>query len=89
MSSPRSATFARLGCGLLLLSMLVSCVLLVLNGLIITNVYVASVASLPEPLRDRRLSQAIVFLGPVVLLVVQWWAYDVTVDWLLPTRRRK
>ncbi|HEX5105715.1 MAG TPA: hypothetical protein VFV87_17970, partial [Pirellulaceae bacterium] len=85
----RSATFARLGCGFLLLSVLISCVLLVFNGLIITNVYAASAATLPEPLRDRRLSQAIVFLGPVLLLVVQWWAFDVTVDWLLPTRRRK
>jgi hypothetical protein len=74
---------------LLLLTVLVSCVLLVLNGLIITNVYAASAAGLPEPLRDRRLSQAILFLGPVVLLVVQWWAYDVTVDWLFPMRRRK
>jgi hypothetical protein len=89
VSPPRPTTLARLGCGFLLLSVLVSCVLLVLNGLIVTNVFYASAESLPEVLRDRRASQAVVFLGPVVLLVVQWWAYDVTVDWLWPTRARK
>jgi hypothetical protein len=73
----------------LLLSVLVSCFLLVLNGLIVSNVFAASAGSLPEFLQDRRGSQAIVFLGPVVLLVVQWWAYDVAVDWLWPMRSAK
>jgi hypothetical protein len=89
VSPPRPASLARLGCGFLLLTVLVSCFLLVLNGLIVTNVYAVSAESLPDVLRDRRWSQAIVFLGPVVLLVVQWWAYDVTVDWLWPTRPAK
>jgi hypothetical protein len=89
VSIPRPATFARLGCGFVLLSLLVSCVLLALNGLIVTNVFYASAERLPDFLRDRRASQAIVFLGPVLLLVVQWWAYDVAIDWLWPTRARK
>jgi hypothetical protein len=89
LSISRPATFARLGCGFVLLSVLVSCVLLVLNGLIVTNVFYASAGSLPDFLRDRRASQGIVFLGPVLLLVVQWWAYDVAIDWLWPTRTRK
>jgi hypothetical protein len=89
LSPPRPATFARLGCGFLLLSVLVSCVLLILNGLIVSNVFYASFSGLPDFLRDRRASQAIVFLGPVLLLAVQWWAYDVAVDWLWPTRSAK
>jgi hypothetical protein len=61
----------------------------VLNGLIVSNVFFASRDGLPDFLRDRRVSQAVVFLGPVLLLGVQWWAYDVTVDWLWPTRPAK
>jgi hypothetical protein len=89
LSTPRPATFSRLGCGFVLLSVVVSCVLLVLNGLIVTNVFYSSASGLPDFLRDRRASQAIVFLGPVLLLAVQWWAYDVTVDWLWPTRVKR
>ncbi len=89
MPAPRSPSFIRLGCGWLLLSVLLASVLLVFDGLIVKNVYSATAASMPEYLQDRRLSQAIVFLGPVLLLVVQVWACDVAIDWLWPTRWRR
>lgn len=89
MAAPRAATFLRLGCGWLFLSVLAACILLVINGLVIRNVFVATAATMPELFEDRRLSQAIVFLGPVLLLVVQFWAYDVAVDWLWPTRQSR
>ncbi|MEX2174363.1 MAG: hypothetical protein WD872_08375 [Pirellulaceae bacterium] len=88
MSTRRPAPFARLGCGVLLLAVLFSSVLLVLNGLIVTNLFTASAASLPPVLREPRWAQAILFLGPVFLLVVQWWAYDVAIDWLRPRQPR-
>ncbi|MDX1948855.1 MAG: hypothetical protein SFU86_25935 [Pirellulaceae bacterium] len=81
-----TSSLSRLGCGYVLMTILVTCVLLVLNGLIVTNVYQAAARGLPEMLRDRRSAQAIVFLGPVFLLAIQWWAWDVAVDWLWPTR---
>ena len=86
MPTIRPHALGRLGCGYLLITVIVSCLLLVFNALIVRNVYYTTADSLPEILRERRWSQAIIFLGPIVLLVVQWWAYDVTVDWLRPIR---
>jgi hypothetical protein len=86
MAAPLKTSFARLGCGYVLISLVISCILLGLNGLIVTNLFTAAADSIPEFLRERRAAQAILFAGPVLLLVVQWWALDVTVDWFLPAR---
>ena len=88
MASPRSISLSRLGCGYLLLTLLVTCLLLVLNSLIISNLMRTSQGGLPDFLKDRRWVQAIVFVGPLVLVVIQWWAYDVAIDWLWPARSR-
>ena len=88
MPPPRPASTARLGCGFILLTVLVSCALLVINGMIVGNVLTSVLDSLPAVLRQQRWMQAINFLGPVLILVVQWWAYDVAVDWLWPMRQR-
>jgi hypothetical protein len=88
MSPTRSTSTARLGCGFILLTVLVSCALLVINGMIVGNVLTSVFDSLPAVLRQQRWMQTINFLGPVLILVVQWWAYDVAVDWLLPMRQR-
>src|SRR5262245_44905122 len=76
---------ARLGCGFLLVSTGLTCVLLAINGLIVTNL-VAAYSPGPLPLQNQRVAQAIVFLGPVTLLFVEWWIFDVTLDWLRPQR---
>jgi len=88
MPLTRSASSARLGCGFILLTVLVSCALLVINGMIVGNVLTSVFDSLPTVFRQQRWMQTINFLGPVLILVVQWWAYDVAVDWLLPMRQR-
>jgi hypothetical protein len=79
----------RLGCGFLFVSVLLTCILLAINGLIVMNVFIASMPGLPDWLRDPRISQAIVFLGPVLLLFVEWWVCDVALDWLRPHRQSK
>jgi hypothetical protein len=76
-----------LGCGFLLVSVVLTCVLLGINGLIVSNLFYASQAGLPEELKQPRVAQAVVFLGPVVLLFVEWWVCDVALDWLRPQRR--
>ncbi len=86
MAAPFKTSFARLGCGYVLISLVISCILLGLNGLIVTNLFTAAADSIPEFLQERRAAQAILFAGPVLLLIVQWWAFDVTVDWILPVR---
>jgi hypothetical protein len=78
---------ARLGCGFIIVSLLLTCILLGMNGLIVTNVFYASQANLPQELRQPRVAQAIVFLGPVLLLLVEWWVFDVATDWLRPAGR--
>jgi hypothetical protein len=77
---------ARLGCGFVLLIVAVSCALLVVNGFIVSHLLHSTQDSLPAVIRQQRWVQTISFLGPVLMLVVQWWAYDVAVDWLWPMR---
>ena len=74
----------RLGCGFLCVSALLTCVLLAINGLIVMNLVNAVLPVLPSDLKDHRVDQAIVFLGPLLLLVIEWWACDVAIDWLRP-----
>jgi hypothetical protein len=77
----------RLGCGFLLVSVFLTCILLAINGLIVMNVFIASLPGLPDWAGDARVSQGIVFLGPVLLLFVEWWVCDVALDWLRPQRQ--
>jgi hypothetical protein len=75
----------RIGCGFLLVCALLTCVLLAINGLIVLNV----VNAVPDEWRFKpRLGQAFVFLGPLVLLLIEWWVCDVTIDWLRPLSRK-
>jgi hypothetical protein len=77
----------RLGCGFLCVSVLLTCILLAINGLIVANVYYASRPGLPDALQDQRVAQAIVFLGPIFLLFIEWWICDVALDWLRPMQQ--
>ena len=74
----------RLGCGFLVVSAILTCILLGINALIVTNAYDASRQALPETLRHKEAEQAILFLGPVLLLFIEWWICDVAIDWLRP-----
>jgi hypothetical protein len=58
--------------------------LLAINGLIVMNLINAILPTLPEEMRQDRVAQAAVFLGPLALLVIEWWACDVAIDWLRP-----
>jgi hypothetical protein len=82
-ASPKS----RVGCGFLLVSAVLTCVLLGINGLIVMNLVNAILPTLPEEWRQPRVAQAAVFLGPLALLSIEWWICDVSIDWLRPLRR--
>jgi hypothetical protein len=78
----------RIGCGFLLVSALLTCVLLGINGLIVMNMVNAVLPTLPTQwVHQTRIGQAVVFIGPLVLLVIEWWICDVTMDWLRPLGR--
>ena len=81
-TSPPAKT--RLGCGFLVVSAILTCILLGINALIVTNAYDASRQALPETLRHKGAEQAILFLGPVLFLFIEWWICDVAIDWLRP-----
>jgi hypothetical protein len=80
--SPR----ARLGCGFLCVSALLSCIMLAINGLIVMNLMNAVVPALPEEWNEPQITQAIVFGGPLLLLIIEWWVSDVAIDWLRPAK---
>jgi len=78
---------SRLGCGFLVVSAVLTCILLGINGLIVMNVVTAVMPLFSESTHRPRIAQAAVFLGPVVLLFIEWWICDVTLDWLRPQRQ--
>jgi hypothetical protein len=84
---PAPSPKTRIGCGFLIVSAFLTCVLLAINGLIVMNVVHAVLPTLPEEWRSPRIAQTIVFLGPLVLLFLEWWVCDVSLDWLRPYRR--
>jgi hypothetical protein len=84
MTCRRSQPRTRLGCGYLVVTIFITCVMLTINGMIVTNGYYTMSVTMPPGSIHPRLGQAIVFLGPVVLLFIEWWAFDVATDWLRP-----
>ena len=89
MARDPSSARTRLGCGFLLVSAVLTCVLLGINGLIVMNLVNALLPPLGADWRyQSRVGQAIVFVGPLVLLVIEWWICDVTIDWLRSVSRR-
>ena len=82
-----SPPHTRIGCGYLLVTIGITCLMLTINGMIVTNGYYTATVTMPPGSIPPRLGQAIVFLGPVLLLFLEWWVFDVTVDWLRPQQR--
>ena len=60
------------GCGIILLIAVATCVLLVLNGYLVSGLLAQLGDSLPEMLRSPKVLQTILFIGPVLLLVLEW-----------------
>ena len=87
MPQTRNQPRTRLGCGYLAFAVFITCVMLTINGLIVTNAYYTASVTMPPGSIHPRVAQAIVFLGPVLLLFVEWWAFDVATDWLRPRGR--
>jgi len=54
--------------------------LLIVNGPIIKFVYTLISPLGPEIVRNSRFEQALMFIGPVFLLFVEWWLIDLVMD---------
>ena len=88
-STHRSALAVTDGCGFILFTCLVSCLLMIINGGLVAAGYQWLADLGPKFLRQSRVAQATLFIAPVLLLFVQWWVLDHLLDFLRPRRRER
>lgn len=72
------------GCLFAATSTVVTCMLLFINGSMVTAIYSAVAETGPAVMHDPRLIQFVLFVGPVLLVVAQW----VMIDYVLSRLRR-
>jgi hypothetical protein len=63
-----------------------SCLFLVLNSALISTLYPQLAQSGPAFLRHPRVMQAVMFIGPVLMVFVEWWLADLVIDLVTPKR---
>jgi uncharacterized membrane protein required for colicin V production len=64
------------------------CVLLVLNVAFVASLFRTVAREGPEWLRHPKVEQMILLIGPLVVLIIQWWLIDVLRYQLRGVRRR-
>jgi len=73
------------GCGFVLLTFLFSCFFLLLNSALISKL-VPAPETAPGLLARPGVNQAVLFVGPVILIFVEWWLVDLVVALVTPHR---
>jgi hypothetical protein len=61
-----------------------SCFFLVLNSVLLRELYPRLAQAGPTMLRNPRAVQAVMFIGPVALMFLEWWLVDLVVDLVTP-----
>ena len=61
-----------------------SCLFLLLNSALISSFYGPFAQQGPGFLLRPRVVQAVMFIGPVLMIFVQWWLVDLVVDLVTP-----
>lgn len=97
MESHQQPGSGRDGCGFLVLTCVGVCLLLAINGVLVALFYNwLQRMGLAWPSRPR-LGQTLLFVGPIMLIFLEWWLIDVCTGYgfarrrdkkLAPTRRR-
>ena len=77
------------GCGYLLLVCLIACVLLVVNAIVVRAVYVSFLPDTPSTDTEKRIGRAVMFVGPIVLLVIEWTLIDRIIDFFAKSPDQK
>lgn len=67
---------------------LLMCVLLVLNVAFVASLYRTVAPDGPEFLRHPKVEQMFLLIGPLCVLVVQWWLIDVLKNQLGSSRKQ-
>lgn len=70
-------------------TLFIASLLFVVNGVIIGMIYAQVSRSGPLWLKQAKVAQILMFVGPVVLLVIQWWVFDLVSDQVGRLVRRK
>lgn len=73
-----------LGCLFVVASTLLTCLLLFFNGGLVQAAYAMIAPSGPALMQNPRVSQFVLFLGPVLLVVIEW----VMIDFVIGRLRR-
>lgn len=68
------------GCAFALASTLLTCGLLFINGALVSALCTAASDSWPALLSDHRVLQFLLFVGPVVLVIIEWMMIDYVVS---------
>lgn len=76
MAPPNSPPTIRIGCGAMLVTTIVTCVLLAVNGWIAHRVVLQLQGLTPDWIGRPKMAQAAVFILPVAFLVMEWWIID-------------
>lgn len=64
------------GCGYLVMTCFITCCFLVLNCVLLRVGYLALAPIGPEFLRNPKIVQGLLFLGPLAMMFIQWWLVD-------------
>jgi hypothetical protein len=80
MAKHRKSSIGRDGCGFLLASCIITCCFLVINALLVHSCYYWLAPFAPPVVRTAKVAQFIMFVGPVLLVIVEWWIFDWFVD---------
>ena len=80
----RNPKTRRDGCGFVVLTCFFSCFFLVLNSVLLREFYLQLAQAGPTMLQHPRVIQAVMFIGPVVLMFMEWWLVDLVVDLVTP-----
>ncbi len=88
MPKPRRSAFG--GCLFVLSLCVVACALLMTNGMFVSLFYSVVNRTAFSWFQDEKyaegITRGVMFVGPVLLLVLEWWLADACVDWLARMR---
>ncbi len=90
MAKPTPPRTRRDGCGFALGTSVFTCLLLILNGILVTAIYQWSYPDgPPTSLQKVKFVQVFLFVGPVLLLFLEWTLFDFGIRRILMARRAK
>ena len=76
MAKEHSVAAGREGCARLVLACVAICLLLAVNGVLVAAMYTWVLQQGGHWVHESKIAQGLLFLGPVVLLFVEWRLFD-------------